>query len=81
VKTVNLLLWHEIQVLILMTGAFLVSLSLLKVGMLDCMGKDANPLCQTAYGGVGLGIFMSCVSLVLWVVCCRQISEVVSPES
>jgi hypothetical protein len=41
-----------------------VSLSLLSVGMLGCVVMGAAPLCQTAWGEVGSGVFESCVSLV-----------------
>jgi hypothetical protein len=36
----------RIQVLTLLTGAFSVSLPLLKVGMLGCVVMDIAPLCQ-----------------------------------
>jgi hypothetical protein len=47
-KTLDLLLWHQIQVLALLIGAFSVSLSLLKVGMFGCVTMDAAPLYQTS---------------------------------
>jgi hypothetical protein len=40
----DLVLWHQIQVLALMTGAFSLSLCLLKVGILYCVEKVAIPL-------------------------------------
>jgi hypothetical protein len=40
--------WHQIQVLALLTGAFLVSLSLLQGGMLGCVAMDVTHLTWTA---------------------------------
>jgi hypothetical protein len=44
VKDLDLLLQHPIHTLALVIGGFLVSLSLLKFGILGCVGKGAAPL-------------------------------------
>jgi hypothetical protein len=62
-KALDLFLWHQIQVLALMTGAFSVSLSLIKFGILGCVVKDAVPLCQTVQGE-SAGVFQVLFSLV-----------------
>jgi hypothetical protein len=43
-----LILWHQIQVLVLLADTFSVSLFLLKVGMMYCAVMEAAPLFQTA---------------------------------
>jgi hypothetical protein len=43
-ETLDLFLWHQILILSLLTGAFLVSLSLLNVVMLGCVSMHAAPL-------------------------------------
>jgi hypothetical protein len=49
-KALDLLLWHQIPVMALMTRVFSGSLSLPEVVMLGCVVMDAAPLCQTAWG-------------------------------
>jgi hypothetical protein len=47
-ETLDLFLWHQILILSLLTGAFLVSLSLLQGGMLGCVAMDVTHLTWTA---------------------------------
>jgi hypothetical protein len=57
VKVLDLFLWCPIQVLALMTGGFLVSLFLLKVGILGCVRKGVSPLVGQLRGEMGGGGF------------------------
>jgi hypothetical protein len=56
-KVLDLLSWHPIQVLTIMTRGFLVSLSLLKVYILGCVKKGAAPLFRHLVGRVNWGFF------------------------
>jgi hypothetical protein len=56
-KVLDLLLRRPIQVLVLMTGGFSMSLSLLKVGILDCVGKGAAHLSRQLEGKSAGGFF------------------------
>jgi hypothetical protein len=54
----------QIQVMTLLSEAFSVSLSLLKIGMLGCVAVSVAPPYQTALGGIGSGFLSS--SFPLW---------------
>jgi hypothetical protein len=80
VKALDSFLWHQIQILVLMTGAFSVSLTLLKVGRLGCVATDAAPSLSDSLGGSRLGFFESCFLWSEGLPGAGGISEVVSPE-
>jgi hypothetical protein len=52
-------LWFLIQVVTLLTGAFSVSLPLIKVVILGCVAMGIPPPYQTAFGGICSGCFSS----------------------
>jgi hypothetical protein len=78
-KALDLLLWHPIQVLVLLTGAFSVSLSLLKVGTLGYVAMDVAALCWTVQLGVGSGFLSPVFPWCGRPVWSRWISGVLSP--
>jgi hypothetical protein len=72
VKVLDIFLWCLIQILVLVARGFLVSLSLLKDGILDFVGKCTSLLIRQLRGESDGGVFIVLFSLVWWAICYKQ---------